>query len=393
MKNKTKYEGKTVLIFVSWYLPGFKAGGPTQSIANLVDNLGDEFDFLIVSRDRDINDDSAYDLDPDLTWHQVGKAKVRYVSKQHQTVFGFGAILRETPHDVLYFNSVLDWRFSTQSLLALRLGLARRPKRIVIGPRGEFSPGALGLRRKMLKMIYLATCKAIGLYKNTVWQGSTPLEAQHIKDVLGPSKTREIAVASDLPRRFQGVTAGSAVSPKGTLRIAFLSRISPMKNLDFALEVLAKVTADVTFTVYGPSEDATYWQTCKHLMEALPQNISVDVAGLIPPADVVSTMAQHDLFFLPTRGENFGHVIVEAFQAGVPTLISNNTPWKDLAAQNLGADLSLEDPSAFVDWIEAYAAEDTATKRDRRDRVAVAVTNADHVAVHLDDSRRLFNGA
>ncbi|CAN5434615.1 hypothetical protein BH10BAC1_BH10BAC1_14720 [soil metagenome] len=27
---------KKVLIFIDWYLPGYKAGGPRQSVANLV---------------------------------------------------------------------------------------------------------------------------------------------------------------------------------------------------------------------------------------------------------------------------------------------------------------------------------------------------------------------
>ena len=44
MKNKLK---KTILCFVDHYLPGYKAGGPIQSIVNLVENLGDEFEFYL----------------------------------------------------------------------------------------------------------------------------------------------------------------------------------------------------------------------------------------------------------------------------------------------------------------------------------------------------------
>jgi len=43
----------TILCFVPHYLPGFRAGGPTRSIANLVEWLGDEYRFAIISLDRD----------------------------------------------------------------------------------------------------------------------------------------------------------------------------------------------------------------------------------------------------------------------------------------------------------------------------------------------------
>ena len=57
MKNKLK---KTILCFVDYYLPGYKAGGPIQSIANLVENLGDEFEFYIICNDRDQLDRQPY---------------------------------------------------------------------------------------------------------------------------------------------------------------------------------------------------------------------------------------------------------------------------------------------------------------------------------------------
>ncbi len=36
-----------ILTFVGVYLPGFKAGGPLRTIANMTANLGDEFEFWI----------------------------------------------------------------------------------------------------------------------------------------------------------------------------------------------------------------------------------------------------------------------------------------------------------------------------------------------------------
>src|SRR4051812_11201747 len=42
-----------ILTFSRFYLPGFRAGGPIRSISRLVECLGDEFQFRIVTADRD----------------------------------------------------------------------------------------------------------------------------------------------------------------------------------------------------------------------------------------------------------------------------------------------------------------------------------------------------
>ena len=381
----------TILTFTSWYFPGCKSGGPAQSIANLVENLGDEFTFLVVTRDRDLGDTTPYQLSGTGDWHEMGKAKVRYLGPKRQTPRAIAQLLRETPHDILYLNSVWDLYFTTLPLLVLRLGGAPRPSRVIISPRGGFSPGALRLRHRV-KKAYLWLTRRVGLYKGAIWQASTPLEAENILQVTGFSGSGVIKIASDLPRKFQGVPEKQLVSDQGSLRIAFLSRISPMKNLGFALQILRDVQADITFSIYGPYEDKHYWDICAGLIDTLPDNVVVKVAGTVLSTDVVATLAEHDLFFLPTLGENFGHVIVEAFQAGLPALISDNTPWRNLEAQSLGADLSLDHPEAFVAWIENYANEGLTAKRKRRDQILSSIAKADHISTHLNDNRNLFIG-
>jgi glycosyltransferase involved in cell wall biosynthesis len=379
----------TILTFVSWYFPGYKSGGPAQSIANLIENLGDEFNFLVVTRDRDLGDTTPYPEVESDAWNEIGKAKVRYLVPKLQTLRAISKLLRETPHDILYLNSVWDRYFTTLPLLILRLGGAPRPRRIIISPRGGFSPGALKLRRRV-KTAYLWLTRCVGLYNGAIWQASTSLEAENIRQVMELSESRFIEIASDLPRKFNGDPKKQIVSAQGTLRIAFLSRISPMKNLLFALQVLRDVQANINFTIYGPNEDEKYWDICSGLIDTLPDNVSVEVAGVVPSTDVVPTLAKHDLFFLPTLGENFGHVIVEALQAGLPTLISDNTPWRNLEDQSLGADLSLDDPEAFVEWIENYAAESSTTKRRRRDQVLLSIGKMDHISRNINDNRNLF---
>lgn len=350
-----------VLIFATWYLPGFKAGGPIRTIANMVDRLGHEFDFRIVTADRDFGDERPYSTVSVNEWNTVGNAQVYYVSPKRRTVRHLARLLRETPHDVLYLNSFFDPVFSLRPLLARRMRLAPCPP-CVIAPRGEFSKGALALK-SWKKRPFIALSRLLRLHEGLLWQASTEHEAADIRREMG-ALADAIAVAPDLthlpplPDAFQEAGTEPGESP---LRLCFLSRISPMKNLDFALLALRKVSARVHFAIIGPVEDEAYWRSCEKLMAALPANVTVEYRGSLPPEAVPAEFAKHDLFFFPTRGENFGHVVFEALSAGTPVLISDQTPW---APDALGACevLPLTDSCAFARAIDRAAARSSAER-------------------------------
>ncbi|MCF8469400.1 MAG: glycosyltransferase [Parvibaculum sp.] len=352
-----------ILTFAAFYLPGYKAGGPIRTIANLVEALGDEFDFRIVTSDRDATDSEPYPrIAPNDGWMKLGKAKVLYLSPTERSLGRISKILRETPHDVLYLNSFFDPDFTLKPLMARRFGLAPA-KPAVLAPRGEFSPNALKLKA-WKKMPFLVAARLAGLYRGLTWQASSVHEKANIEQSLRNTAT-DIRIAPDLP----SMNEGGAHCPRAIgdpLRICFLSRISPMKNLEFALQTLKHVRAHTIFDIYGPVGDEDYWSRCQVLMAQLPENITVTYHGNVEYTDVPSTLARYDLFFLPTKGENYGHVIFEALAAGTPVLISDQTPWRNLDDANVGWNLSLVSMPEFVSKIEALASMGTAEYLEKR---------------------------
>ena len=97
-----------ILAFVGNYLPGYKAGGILRITVNTVDHLCDEFEFKIVTRDRDVGDDKPY-LDIKLNqWQPVGNAMVYYLPPQSSTVKDILNLIVRTPHHMLYLNSFFD---------------------------------------------------------------------------------------------------------------------------------------------------------------------------------------------------------------------------------------------------------------------------------------------
>ncbi|MFC1818725.1 glycosyltransferase [Thermodesulfobacteriota bacterium] len=356
-----------ILTFVGYYLPGYKSGGPLRTIVNMVEQLSNDIEFWIVTSDRDLGDSSTYDDVKVDEWQRIGKAQVFYLSPEKRSFFFLRDLIASTPHDILYLNSFFDLEFSIKPQLAQRLlnKLTRKP--VIVAPRGEFSPGALALK-KTKKSIYIATSKWIGLYDKVTFQASSDYEAKDIIRVLGVTPGC-IKVAIDMPEKASGHPSCGlpySSSSAGALKIIFLSRISSKKNLDFALRILEGIARNIVFDIYGPIEDSNYWAECQGLISKLPSNISVKYCGIVMPSEVKKTFSKYDLFLFPTRGENYGHVIAEALSAGTPVLISDQTPWRNLDSDGFGWDISLNIPNAFEEKIEQLADQDPQIRHDQR---------------------------
>jgi glycosyltransferase involved in cell wall biosynthesis len=81
----------------------------------------------------------------------------------------------------------------------------------------------------------------------------------------------------------------------------------------------------------------------------------VTYKGFVQPDEVAITLKNYHALFLPSRGENFGHVILESFMAGRPVIISDQTPWKNLAEQKAGWELPLQNKMDFARVINGLA--------------------------------------
>jgi glycosyltransferase involved in cell wall biosynthesis len=354
-----------IVTLLGSYIPGYKAGGPIRSIANLVAALGEEFRFKILTSDRDLGDTVPYPGVVRNHWVRVGNADVMYLSSGWRGLLRLTALLRALDTgSVLYLNSFFSGRFSILAIVLHWLGICK-PKCIVLAPRGEFSQGALNLKSNK-KQLYIWISASIGLYRGVIWHASTTLEEADIRRAMpnfslihfadvqpdgwgmrGDSKTGIIVTAKDMHLMSRRDVGTKPRKRAGQLRVVFVSRISPMKNLLSALGMLQGVSGHVSYDIYGPVEDEEYWSKCKMAINTLPPNVRVKYMGMVEHERVREVFADHDLFLFPTLGENFGHVICEALSAACPVLISDQTPWRDLQEKGVGWDIPLKEMERF----------------------------------------------
>lgn len=353
----------TILVLAEVYLPGYLAGGPVRSLANLVAQLSGDFIWKIITADRDFRSSQPYLGIEVGRWVRVGEADVFYASPHWLAPRRFCELLNNTPHDLLYLNSFFSPRFSILPLFARKFG-AFPSRTTLIAPRGEFSAGALSLKW-WKKKPYVSLARATRTYADLNWHASTEEEAADITRVMGVN-SKKLFVAKNLGQLQSYSVSDPSARIDDSLHVCFLSRISRMKNLHFALRVVGMASRPINFTIYGPKEDARYWRECEHLIDALPQHVTVTYAGAVPHESVLPELSKHDLFLLPTLGENYGHVLIEAWMAGLPVLVSDQTPWRRLESKGVGWDLPLDRPELFAEIIDRWASAGLLHRADTR---------------------------
>lgn len=336
---------KRILITIDWFLPGYKAGGPIQSCANLIAHLKDEYDFWVITRNTDYKSDEPYVGVPANTWYPLEEGvQVYYFSKDSLSYASLRRVITSVPIDVMYINGIFSKYFSIIPLL-----IAKRNKRVpvIVAARGMFAPGAVDVKAGKKKTFFFAA-KWLGLYNGIIFHATNQTEKEYIHAKVG--KQVNIIVAPNLPKV---INTGDLYSPapkeKGLLKLVSIARISPEKNVRYALQILKEniYVGKIFFDMYGPVNDVAYWKDCQRIIKNLPANIVVTYHGSLPSSLVPATLAKYHALFLPTRGENFGHIILESLAAGLQVIISDQTPWRNLEALQVGCDLPLADQAQF----------------------------------------------
>jgi len=375
-----------VLVLMGAFWPGSDSAGPNQSLKGFCTALADEFDFRIVAGDRPFG--AAVLTAPTEPWTDLGFARVSYLEGRRFGAAGLGALLRETPHDLVMMNGFFDREFTLPTLLMRRAGLVPA-KPALLSPRGEFGGGALSLKAPV-KRAWLAAVRLGGLLRGVTLHATSQDEAADMTARLPFAAPP--AVAPNVRALFERPSAAPAAKGE-PLRLAFLGRITPVKNIDYAIEALAMTNSPARFDLYGPASDEAYAKACQTLAADLPPPIEVRFMGEIANDDAPRVMAGYDLMFMPTLGENFGHAIFEALGAGTPVLISDRTPWRNLEARRAGFDLSLDDPAAFAAAIDRTAAQTPDERARWRDGARAEAERASLQSDAVALSRAMLQGA
>lgn len=340
---------KRILVFSSFYIPGYKGGGPIRSLENIFDHLGKNIDFYLITQNKDLGDTSSYENIPTNVWKKVGKVFVKYLDTKLLIKKIILSSIKEIKPNAIYLNSLFSFWYSFFIILIIKTSNYKNLK-IILAPRGELSEGALKIK-KLKKNIFIFLSKFLKIYDDVMWHASSNYEREDIIKNFGNNTL--VKVAPNLVKKNFKITKPSFVNKYKSLNIIFISRISPKKNLDFAIKSLSNLNGNIRFDVYGPIENQKYYKKCLELANKMHQNIIITFKGSLNHNQVTKTIKHYDIFYLPTKGENFGQVIWESLFSGCPVLISDKTPWDNLEINKVGWVRSLDDMTSFSNILQS----------------------------------------
>lgn len=338
-----------IFITIPWFLPAFRAGGPIQSIANLVKEFHEGVEYYIFCSDTDLNGGAIENIttgewvpfsDHTHVWYADHEKISDSLVKQVETI----------KPDILYIIGIFSWHFNMVPLIFCKV-----PKKI-LSVRGMLHPGALSQKR-WKKKIYLQVFKLLEYHYKVIFHATDAAEETYISTHFGEPAV--IRVAGNFPNNIGPLPI--AKKGQGVLKLISIALISPMKNILMVLEALHKIEANIQYDIYGPVKDPAYWEECLEKMKSLPSNIGVVVHKEIEPSMVKEALMDAHVFIMPSKSENFGHAIYEALSAGRPVITSNYTPWNNLQQSCAGMNVPVENDNKLIEAIHFFASMDEAT--------------------------------
>jgi glycosyltransferase involved in cell wall biosynthesis len=249
--------------------------------------------------------------------------------------------------DILYLNSLFSKKFTLFPLLTAKTA----GYKVLLAPRGMLGNESL-LIKKGKKSFFLKLSRFIGLYRRVIWHATSEEEIKNIKSVYG--KRARIRHALNIPQG-QKLKLEYILDKKKTdgTKFIYMSRIAPIKNLHLAILAMQQIKTEknVSFDIYGNIEDVEYYRKFKSEI-GNTEGVRISYKGSVGPAELPEIYSNSDYLILPTKHENYGHAIVEAWSNGCPVIISKNTPWKNLNVQNLGWDVDLKNFDNLVNAVQ-----------------------------------------
>jgi len=206
---------------------------------------------------------------------------------------------------------------------------------------GQLSPWSLA-QSKLRKQLMLQLVEKRNLDAASFLHFTTPRERDECFTAFGQSfPSLVLPLGVRLPSLLPEVNC-----KKEGLRLLFLSRLHPKKQLEVVLKALALLQMEYPQGIWqldiAGSGEPAYLASLQKLAGQLNLSHRCRWLGHVQGDAKTSLLQQADWFLLPSAAENFGIAVVEAMAAGTPVIVS---PQVAVADMILGAGAGLVCPS------------------------------------------------
>ncbi len=271
------------------------------------------------------------------------------------------------------------------ALCAVAFGLRRLGVPIVFTSHTTVGGGSPGLRRRIGLAIEGAAFRRVDAVVPR-----TTAARDYLVGVMGiaPDKVEAMPVAMDfaaVDRFLADAPAQGPVNP----RVLCVGRIVPRKNqlaLLRAIPLVLPVSPEAYFMFVGPVDDEGYFGVLQRTVAELGIAERVRFVGSVSQDRLYRYYRDSAVFVLPTLGEMFPYVLIEALTFGLPVVMSDLAALREIAGADpeVTAYVDPEDSSALASAICRMLRARDGDEVRRRARSAVEGYSCDALAAQTD---------
>jgi glycosyltransferase involved in cell wall biosynthesis len=321
-----------ILHVVPTYLPAWRHGGPIFAVHGLAKALVARGHEVAVFT-TDVHGDGRLDVPLGVPVDRDGVAVRYFPVMAPRRLYRSPALVAALASEVRHFDRV---HLHSLFLLPTRAG-ARAAERAgvpyLVAPRGMLVPELLARRGRLRKRLWIELVE-----RRTLREAA----GLHVTSELEAAEARAVGVA--LPKIFvvpNGIEAEPWDGEVATLAPAvrrivedpppyllFLGRLSWKKGLDRLLAAFARVPGTGTLVVAG-NDDEKIQAGLERMAAALGVGERTVFLGAVGGREKAALLHRAAALVLPSYSENFGNVVLEAWAARTPVVV---TPEVGLAA-------------------------------------------------------------
>lgn len=299
------------------FSPSTAYGGPTKSVDNLCSALvkaGLRVDvYTTTANGRDELDiESGVEL---ININSVRNWYFKRITKDHSHFSPsllYHVFMNAKKYDIVHIHSWWNLVAMPSVLLCLLRGV--RP---ILSTRGMLSNYTFKNSKSFVKKVYH---NLIGkrLLKFCILHVTSEKEKKEIENLIGFHNNFILPNIIKLP----SLNHNPIFVKKSKFKFVILSRIHPVKNIEFFFECLADLKFDYAVDIIGDG-DASYIRKLKKKADTLGIVGKINWLGHIEALNKkIKLLNQADLFIQLSLTENFGNSVIEAASVGIPVLVS-----------------------------------------------------------------------
>jgi len=232
-------------------------------------------------------------------------------------------------YDIFHLHGIWEFLPHQAAITAYR---AEKPYLITVS--GMLYPAALQ-SKPLFKRLAAKLFQDKDLNNATVLQATCYQEYEYIRKYGLKNPVAVIANPLELPNELPVIKP----SVESKIRIGFMGRFNPIKNIDILIEAWSKISKKnpdiaMELVLIGDGEKSYRESLQKQVKQHSLTNVSfVGFLNGDEKEDMLNTLSY---LVLPSKSENFGMVVTEALLRGIPVIASKGTPWGDLDEYSCG---------------------------------------------------------